>query len=91
MRKPPIRDRSGQAGFLRSIEAIAPEELTAAVLRVVTDSYGINRVDIPQSTGGLLGFQRISANIRSSLESIIDNLLAQNMLVAQGDFLTVAP
>ncbi len=89
METPPVRDRSGQDGTTRRIDLIAPEEIAAAILQIVRESYGINHDDIAQHVGRLLGFQRVTANIRDHIEPVIERLIADESLAENAGFLTV--
>lgn len=60
MQVPPVRDRSDLPASSKKIELISPEEIAAAILHVVTSSFGMDLEAIPAATCRLLGFARTS-------------------------------
>jgi hypothetical protein len=87
--EPVIRDRSGLPSSSRKIELIAPEELILAAEKVVADSLGMDRNAIPFAVCRMLGFNRMSDEMRTRLESTIQRLIDDGRLVPQGESLIV--
>ncbi|MDP9485125.1 MAG: DUF3320 domain-containing protein, partial [Actinomycetota bacterium] len=59
MQESPLRDRSGLPDASKKLEFVAPEEVEAAIAKVVADSYGMGREEIPAAVLRLLfGFKR---------------------------------
>ena len=88
MRQPPLRDRSGLPAFERRFELIAPEEISLAVRHVVTSSYGIDRYEVSSGVGGLLGYKRITADMRSRIDGVVDRLVKDGLLELDHNHLT---
>ena len=87
---PPLRDRSKLPPSSRKIELVAPEEIAVAVHRVAAGSYGIDPSDVPAAAGRLLGFGRVTAEMRSRIEPVIRQLVRDGKLIQQGEQLRIA-
>ena len=70
-----MRDRSRLPASSRKIELIASEELGLAVEKVVADALGIERNALPFAVCRLLGFNRMSDEMRTRLDSVIQDLI----------------
>lgn len=81
---PVLRDRSRLPAASRKLEYVAPEEIGLAVMAVVDGAYGIEEEAIPPATGQLLGFGRVSDDMRSRIEFIVRQMIAENRLIQQG-------
>ena len=90
MTEPALRDRSELPASSRKIEFVAPEEVTLAVRRVVAASYGIAFHDITGAVLKLLGFGRVTADMRSRIEPLISQMVTDGALERQGDLLVIA-
>ena len=90
MEQPTLRDRSKLPPSSRKIELVAPEEIALAVQRVVAAAYGIGWQDIAGGTVRLLGFGRVTSEMRARIEPIIRQMLADGTLMQQGEQLTVS-
>ncbi|HEX8203938.1 MAG TPA: DUF3320 domain-containing protein, partial [Isosphaeraceae bacterium] len=84
-----VRDRGGLPAASRRLELVAPEEIALAVERVVRDGFGMEPGSIPASACRLLGFPRLSDEMRRRVESVVAGLLQQGRLVQQGDHLVL--
>jgi hypothetical protein len=60
-----------------------------AVRHVVAEAYGMDRSVIPSAAGRLLGFGRVSDDMRQRIEGRIDALLSAKRLVANGSSIMV--
>ena len=89
MEIPEVRDRSNLTRASRKLELVAPEEMALAVERVVAGSYGINRQDVPGAALRLLGFARVTQDMRTRVDSVVDDMIQDGRLVEQGDNLVV--
>jgi Protein of unknown function (DUF3320) len=78
---PPVRDRSDFPQSAKKIEYVAPEEIHSAIEQVVRESYGIDRDDVATSVGRLLGFLRITDEMRSTIDRELDVVIAAGRLV----------
>ncbi len=90
MEQPVLRDRSKLPAPSRKLELIAPEEIALAIGRVVTGSYGIGQDEAAVAAARLLGFSRVTAEMRSKLETVIRQMVRNEKLVQQGDQLLMA-
>ena len=89
LNEPPVRDRGELSPNSRRSELIAPEEYEAAVARVVSDALGMPAESIPQSVARLLGFPRLTDDLRARAESAILRLLDAGRLAEQGENLVL--
>jgi very-short-patch-repair endonuclease len=86
---PVLRDRSGLPAAARKLDLVAPEELALAIERVVVDAYGMEPGAIPPAACRLIGFGRVSDEMRRRVASIVDQLVEEKRLVARGDHLVI--
>jgi very-short-patch-repair endonuclease len=84
----PLRDRNALPTVSRKLGFIAPEELAAAVLTVVRDSFALEREAVALPATRLLGFGRPSEEQRLAFAVTIDNLLSEKRLVEANGVLT---
>ena len=89
MTEPTMRDRSKLPVSSKKIEFVAPEELAVAVRRVVAGSYGIAFEEITSPAVKLLGFSRVTSDMRSIVEPLITHMVTDGTLVRQGDLLLI--
>lgn len=85
----PVRDRSALPALSRKLSLVAPEELAAAVLAVVRESFSLARGAVVLAAARRLGFARPGDEQRQLLEVLIDKLLAAEGLVAKNGELTL--
>ncbi|RTQ47547.1 DUF3320 domain-containing protein [Hymenobacter gummosus] len=76
MQQPPLRDRSQLPAISRKLALVAPEELARALRTVVADSFALPREAAYLATVRLLGFSRLSDDMRQQLDEILAGLLA---------------
>jgi very-short-patch-repair endonuclease len=84
MEAPAVRDRSSAPASLRSIQAIAPEEVEAAIAQVVEAAYGMEPEQIPAATCRLLGLTRVTDEVRAAVASALVRMLEDGQLKQQG-------
>ena len=89
MTEPPLRDRSALANG-RSLDVIAPEEIALAIRTAVANAYGMEQAQIAATACRLLGFPRLTEEMRATVDPLIDDLLASGHLMRKGEHLTVA-
>jgi hypothetical protein len=89
MESPELRDRSNLAPASRKLELVAPEELALAVRKVVAGSYGIHRQEVPGAAVRLLGFARLTQDMRTRVDSVVDEMVQDGRLAGQGENLVV--
>ena len=82
--EPIVRDRSEAPTQLKKIELIAPEEIQAAIEQSVGDSFGLATEDVAISACRLLGFARVSEDMRMAVEELRDDLISKGRLAQRG-------
>ncbi|WP_406693837.1 DUF3320 domain-containing protein [Singulisphaera sp. Ch08] len=87
MSQPVVRDRSALPTAARKLDLIAPEEIGAAVDRAVTEALGMEPTEVASAACRLLGFPRVSDEMRQRIDSIVEDLVRQNRLIKRGDHL----
>jgi very-short-patch-repair endonuclease len=85
-----IRNRSDLESSERKIELVAPEELEAALLEIIQNSFSIERSAAISSALDLLGFGRATTNIASAMNDRLDQLIQRNLIKLDGDRLLPA-
>ena len=78
MQQPPLRDRSTLPAISRKLAFVAPEELTRALRTVVEQSFALPREAAYLSTVRLLGFNRLSDDMRQQLDVVLAGLLERS-------------
>jgi very-short-patch-repair endonuclease len=89
MQTPLVRDRSAVDGSPRAADRVAPEEIEQAIEQAVRDAYGMEPTQIASAAWALLGFARVTEDMRSATDGLVDDLLASGRLLAQGPHLVV--
>jgi very-short-patch-repair endonuclease len=85
----PVRDRSALPPASRKLAFIAPEELAAAVLAVVRDSFALEREAVALPAARLLGFARPGEELRQALLAVVEMLVAETRLSESNGILTL--
>ncbi|MBC6700552.1 DUF3320 domain-containing protein [Hymenobacter puniceus] len=75
MQQPPLRDRSQLPAISRKLTFVAPEELAYALRTVVEQSFALPREAVFLPTVRLLGFSRLSDDMRQQLDAVLAGLL----------------
>jgi hypothetical protein len=78
-------------GVERTIDLIAPEEVESAVLYLVEDQFGVQRDQLPQAAGGLLGIKPVRAETAKSIGEVVDDLVERGLLRTSGFQAYLAP
>nr|WP_304188973.1 DUF3320 domain-containing protein [Rhodothermus marinus]MBO2492354.1 DUF3320 domain-containing protein [Rhodothermus marinus] len=86
----PVRDRSSMDAQYKKLELIAPEEIDTALELVVLLSHGSRWEELPNEACRLLGFSRVTADMRRIVEARVRHLLQQGRLVQQNDTLVAS-
>ena len=80
-----VRDRSDFLPQQKKIEYVAPEEICAAIEQSVKESYGMAAEDVAVAACRLLGFTRVTEDMRSTVENQRDKLVQGGRLEVRGD------
>lgn len=83
-----VRDRSNLEPSERKIELVAPEELDAAIVEIVHNSFSIDRTSAISSALDLLGFNRAVVNISDAMNARIDRLVSTKSIKRDGEILS---
>ncbi|RSK48124.1 DUF3320 domain-containing protein [Hymenobacter rigui] len=75
MQQPPLRDRSQLPAVSRKLAFVSPEELARALRTVVEQSFALPREAVFLPTVRLLGFARLSEEMRQQLNAVLAGLL----------------
>jgi very-short-patch-repair endonuclease len=86
---PSVRDRSDFPAQFKKLELVAPEEVEAAIEQVIGESLGMSEQDVAIATCRVLGFARVSEEMRATVEDIRDKLVKESRLVQHGEMLMV--
>ena len=85
MRDAPLRDRSGLPDASRKVELVAPEEIAAAIRKVISDSFGMDRSEVPSAVLSLLlGFKRTTKGAQQRVTDVLDDMTKKGDLVQEG-------
>lgn len=83
------RNRSQLPQSSKKLSLIAPEEIASAILHVVAGSYGIDLQEAPKVVGELLGFGRVSSDMRDGINKVIKNMVRRKRLTQDGNHLLI--
>ncbi|ARA93107.1 hypothetical protein AWN76_007990 [Rhodothermaceae bacterium RA] len=79
----PIRDRSNLDPQYKKLELVAPDEIDAAIEQVVFLSHGSVEEDLPNEACNLLGFSRVTVEMRGIVVACINHLVKRGRLIRQ--------
>ena len=83
MTQPPLRDRSQLPTSARDIDLISPEETKLLIQKVITESYGLLPEDVAPATAKLIGFPRITDELREQIDLLVADLLRAGIFIRQ--------
>ena len=89
MERPPVRDRSNLPITSRKIDLVAPEEIAEAIKAVVRSSMGVFAEDLPAAACTRLGFARTGALIAEAVESVMDRMMTEGVLMKQNGYVVL--
>jgi very-short-patch-repair endonuclease/DNA polymerase III delta prime subunit len=87
MQEPVVRDRSGLPPSSRKLKYIAPEEIQKAVEKVVRDSVAIHPEAAFPLVARLLGFSRVTEDMRNDLLQVIEQTVQSTTVIKDGELL----
>ena len=90
MDQPVLRNRSKLPTASRKIGLVAPEEIAVAVRRVVSGAYGIDQSDVAGLVVRLLGFGRVTIEMKARIEPVIRQMVTDGDLEQHGSQLQMA-
>jgi hypothetical protein len=71
------------------MEFVAPEEIALSVHAIVTRSYGMPRDDVFGPTARLLGFKRVTEDMRIRIDAVLAEMFRDGQLVERGGLLLI--
>ena len=80
-----VRDRSELPQQERRIEFVAPEELREAIVVTVRNSFTVSRDDAVRGAAAVLGFKRVSQDMRASMLALLGELIETGKLVEHSE------
>jgi very-short-patch-repair endonuclease len=89
MGEPVVRDRSALPPASRKLKYIAPEEVQRAVEKVVRDSVAIHPEAAFPLVARVLGFSRVTEEMRQDLLQIIERSVRAGVVEQEGELLKV--
>ena len=87
MQTPMLRDRSNLPPSARKIKYIAPEEIGVAIEKVVKDSIAIQPDLAVPFIAKMLGFARVTEDMKTDILEIIQRCIDQKLIYREGQFL----
>ena len=88
--EPAVRDRSALPPSSRKLKYVAPEEIQKAVEKVVRDSVAIHPEAAFPLVARLLGFSRVTEDMRNDLLANIEQTIQSAAVVKDGELLKTA-
>jgi hypothetical protein len=82
-----VRDRSNLPPQSKKLDYVAPEEIDAAIKMSVIESFGMKVDEVATSACRLLGFARVTEDMRAIVERRRDQLSSDGKLSMRGDCL----
>lgn len=85
--EPTLRNRQNLAKISKRFELIPPEEICLAIEKVVLDSHGIERKDVPLEAMQIIGFKRVTSEVKKTIDIFISKLIKNKKLFLENDYL----
>ncbi|RYG35826.1 DUF3320 domain-containing protein [bacterium] len=86
----PVRSRSALPAAFRKLELISPEEIIAALVRVVQPSFGIAPSEAIPLTAKTLGFERTTGGMAERIQAVLDAALTEGTLKSENGLLRIS-
>ncbi|MBX0292516.1 DUF3320 domain-containing protein [Hymenobacter sp. HSC-4F20] len=84
MQQPPLRNRCHLPDLSRKLRFVAPEEISRALQTVIMQGFSLPREVAYLHAVRLLGFRRLTADMRPQLDARLASLLERNAVVEVG-------
>ena len=84
-----VRNRENLPQQDKKLDRIAPEEIAAAIIDVVKRNFSLSVDDALSESAAALGFQRVTANMRTRLMRILGALVTKDLLTRDGDLVSL--
>jgi hypothetical protein len=89
MESPVLKNRAVFPPASKKIKFVAPEELSPAVEKVIKESLAIQLEAAVLFIAKLLGFSRVTEDMREEILNAVGSSLASNRILKDGEFLKV--
>lgn len=89
MQEPVLRDRSALSTASRKLKLIAPEEIIGVIVKVVRNAIAIHPEAAFPYIARLLGFARVTEEMRNEILTHINTALEQKLIVQDGELLVM--
>ena len=86
-----LRDRSDLPASSRKLELVAPEEIALAVHTAIANAFGMDAAAVPAAACRLLGFTRVSEDMRARVDIVVHGMILNKQLERQRDQLVLKP
>ena len=90
MSAPPLRSRAALDASARRLDWVTTEEIGLAILKAVDDSYGASVEELPRSACRVLGFERVSQEMKGQIDDTLRSLVADKRVNITSDTITRA-
>lgn len=90
MEQPTPRNRDGLKNTSKKLELVDLNEISAAAFVVVAGARGIRREELPAPTVRILGFAKVTENMRMRVEKALDQMIAESRIEEQEGHLVVS-
>jgi hypothetical protein len=90
MDQPRVRHRGALPSASRRLELVPPEEIARSIELSVRSSFGIEPDEIPGVACRLLGFPRLSEEMRRRVDTIVEQMIAEERLTRRGVYVSAA-
>jgi very-short-patch-repair endonuclease len=91
MMQTPLVRAANEAGKVRPIHEVAPEELAAAIQVFVEHAFAINRDDLISGVARELGYDRTGSLISEALSKRVNAMIADGVLIENGGQIRCRP
>ena len=81
MTVPALRSRANLDSASRKLHLIAPEEIAVAVQRILMDAFGMSVTELPKSISRLLGFERLTQEMKDHLDGQLAALAVNGKII----------
>ena len=86
----PVRNREvARSNSLRKPNFLPPQEIRAAIEKVISEHHGAGEIEITQTVARLLGFKTTSSTLRLVIQTQIKHLCDTGKIIAQDGLLRV--
>jgi len=90
MNQPTPRNREGLKNTSKKLELVDLSEISAAAFVVVAGARGIRREELPAPTVRILGFAKVTENMRIRVGLAIDKMVVEKRIEEQGGLIVVS-